>query len=107
MLGILITICLWIVMYQHMEILKLKEKIAIKESENYSLKRVMYENDLIPKEYVKSMISILLICTVLIILIFILRLHIDFELKKEIIKKSEEYVMFNECVKIKNQFYCK
>lgn len=32
---------------------KLKEKLSIKESENLSLKRVMYENDLIPGEYVR------------------------------------------------------
>ena len=35
------------------EIKELKQKLDIKTSENLSLKRVMYENNLIPKEYVK------------------------------------------------------
>lgn len=46
-------VMLLICAYKDVKIEELKEKIAIKESENLSLKRVMYENDLIPGEYVR------------------------------------------------------
>ena len=40
-------------MYQRKKINNLEVKISLKETENKSLRRVLYENDLIPEEYVK------------------------------------------------------
>lgn len=31
----------------------------------------------------------------------------ELELKKEIIKQSEEYVIYNECTEIQGKYYCK
>lgn len=31
----------------------------------------------------------------------------DVEVKKEIIRNSDEYVIFNECTEIENKYYCK
>ena len=49
----LILVAIIVCIYKNKQIFKLKERLEIKESENLSLKRVLRENDLIPKEYVK------------------------------------------------------
>lgn len=46
-------VMLLICAYKDVKIIELEDKLAIKESENLSLKRAMYENDLIPEEFVK------------------------------------------------------
>lgn len=51
-LLILIGLILIIIIKQ-LQIIKLEEKMERVESNNLTLKRVMYENGLIPKEYVK------------------------------------------------------
>ena len=48
-IWLLLTLCI----YQFKRIKWLKDELEIVKSNNSSLKRVMYENDLIPKEYVK------------------------------------------------------
>lgn len=53
MIIFIIIVALMICAYKDVKIESLKEQLEIKQSENLSLKRVMYENDLIPKEYVK------------------------------------------------------
>lgn len=48
------SVCLAIILILKInECKKLKEKLDIKITENLSLKRVMYENDLIPEKFVK------------------------------------------------------
>lgn len=46
---LLLTLCV----YQYKRVKWLKDELEIVKSNNLVLKRVMYENNLIPKEYVK------------------------------------------------------
>lgn len=50
---LIIALLLGLCAYKDIKINQLKDQLTIKQSENLSLKRVMYENDLIPEEYVK------------------------------------------------------
>lgn len=53
MLKIMIIMAVAICVIKDLKMEKLKEELEIKKSENLALKRVLVENDLIPREYVK------------------------------------------------------
>lgn len=46
-------IMLYLALEKNKECKELKQKLAIQETENKSLRRVLFENDLIPEEFVK------------------------------------------------------
>lgn len=51
-----------------------------------------------------------LICLILtsgLLISVLLKLSSDERIKKEIIKNSNEYVIFQECHEIQNKYYCK
>lgn len=49
----LIIVTIIICIYKNKQISKLEEKITIKETKNKSLRRVLFENNLIPEKFVK------------------------------------------------------
>jgi len=49
MMLVAVIVCI----IKNIQIMKLKQKLAIQQTENKSLRRVLFENDLIPEEFVK------------------------------------------------------
>ena len=59
-------------------------------------------------DWFEFFLPIVIISVLLFLLLYsIITINSDEEIKKEIIKHSEEYTIFNECTEIQGKYYCK